>query len=80
MPLKDILGRHLYKARNHNNLSQEYVADRAGISSRYYQSLEKGSHLPSLYNYFKLIDALDSDPLRMTKSIWQEWKQENTDE
>lgn len=80
MSLKDILGRHLFSERNKNNLAQEDVADRAGISSRYYQSLEKGSHLPSLHNYFKLIDALGCDPLKLTKSIWKEWKEENKDE
>lgn len=80
MPIKDILAKHLLDERTKKNLLQDEVAHRAGISTRFYQSIENGDQQPTLHNFFRIIKALEGDFYSIASPIWQEWLDENNNE
>lgn len=51
-------GRNLIRLRNDAGLTQEKLAERAGISWRYFQSIEAGKRWPSVGVLVKLRDSL----------------------
>lgn len=57
------LGQRLYELRTEQKISQEYIAQRAGISAYTYQKFEKGESKPGtpmnpqLYTLLALADA-----------------------
>jgi transcriptional regulator with XRE-family HTH domain len=54
----EILMRRLKELRAKRKLSQEELAERAGITSQYLSRLENGRHDPSLSVLVKLANAL----------------------
>jgi transcriptional regulator with XRE-family HTH domain len=61
---------NLYDQRIRAQWTQEKLAERLKISSRYYQSLESGSHAPSFELLIRIVKALGcswSDLLRDTE-------------
>lgn len=54
-----VLSRELYRKRKARRWTQQDVADKVGISVRWYQQLEKGSHMPSALTMMRLILVLD---------------------
>jgi transcriptional regulator with XRE-family HTH domain len=58
------LGRNIARLRSRANRTQEQIAERIGVSSRYYQSMEAGRYFPSLPVLVALRAAL--------KCTWEE--------
>ena len=56
--IKEKFGRHLRKLREAKNLTQEELADKAGMHSTYIGQIERGLRNPSLVNLQKLAKAL----------------------
>ncbi len=54
-----VLSRELYRKRKALCWTQQDVADKVGISVRWYQQLEKGSHTPSALTMMRLVLVLD---------------------
>lgn len=55
MSFSSILSHELYHARKKLELTQQDVADKTGISVRWYQQLEKGAAMPSALTLMRLI-------------------------
>jgi transcriptional regulator with XRE-family HTH domain len=53
-------GRNVAKLRHRAKLTQERLAEHAGVSARYVQSLEAGEYFPALPTLLKLKTALDA--------------------
>lgn len=56
-----------------SGMTQEKLADKAGISPRYYQDLEAGHKKPSIETMFKLAKALGYDYSALFSPVWDEW-------
>ena len=60
-PTRDILARNLRRLRAERHLSQEVLADLAGLHRTYVSSVERSERNVSLDNIEKLARALDID-------------------
>lgn len=65
MDLKDVLAKNLRKERQAQELTQEELADRAGMSSRYVGSIERGAVSATVSVLGRLAEALHVDPCRL---------------
>lgn len=54
-----MFGENVRKARRSKNLTQEKLADKAGLHFTYIGQIERGLRNPSLINIHKLVKALD---------------------
>jgi transcriptional regulator with XRE-family HTH domain len=61
MDRKELLGRRIQELRKARKLSQEAVAERAGISTQYVSNIERGKENPTLDMLFTLADTLRAD-------------------
>jgi len=55
---KILLGARIKEIRRKRGLSQEKLAERAGISAQYVSNIERGKENPTLDMFFVLADAL----------------------
>lgn len=73
MSFSSVLSHELYHARKELKLTQQDVADKTGISVRWYQQLEKGADMPSALTLMRLILILGirvdvfREPLNLTE-------------
>ncbi len=70
MDLKDALATNLRRIRRSQKLTQEDLAERAGLSARYIGSIERADVSASVTVLGQLAGALDTDPCALisTKS------------
>jgi DNA-binding XRE family transcriptional regulator len=54
-------GKNIATLRTRRNLTQEKLAEKAGLSARYIQSVEAGEYFPSLPTLARLKSTLRSD-------------------
>lgn len=62
MDLKDAVATNLRRLRHAQRLSQEDLADRAGVSVKYLGMIERGQHSPTVTVLGRLADGLGIDP------------------
>lgn len=62
MDLKEIMARNLRRARHDKKLTQEELADRAGLSMRYIGAIERGDVSASVTVLGQIADALEIEP------------------
>jgi transcriptional regulator with XRE-family HTH domain len=67
MDLKEIMARNLRRARHDKNLTQEELADRAGLSMRYVGAIERGDVSASVTVLGQIADALEIEPGELLK-------------
>ena len=58
MDNKSLLGKRIRELRKNQGISQEQLAERAGISSQYVSNIERGKDNPTLDLLLGLADAL----------------------
>jgi len=63
MSLREIVARNLRRLRHDRGLSQEELADRAGINRNYVGMLEREQHAATDDMLEKLADVLEADPV-----------------
>jgi transcriptional regulator with XRE-family HTH domain len=71
MDLKDALAANLRRLRHERQLTQEGLAEQAGISSRYVGAIERADVSASVTILGQIADALGVEPcelLRMTRT------------
>lgn len=59
--IRATFGKHLRKLREEQDLTQEELADKAGMHFTYIGQIERGLRNPSLVNLHKLAKALKVD-------------------
>lgn len=57
--IKSLFGKHLRKLRLSKKLTQEELAEKAGLHSTYIGQIERGVRNPSLINLYKIAKALN---------------------
>ena len=62
MDLKEIMARNLRRTRHDKKLTQEELADRAGLSMRYVGAIERGDVSASVTVLGQIADALEIEP------------------
>lgn len=68
MDLKDVLATNLRRHRQASAMTQEELADRTGLSSRYIGSIERARVSASVSILGRLADALRMDPCELIRS------------
>lgn len=63
MKLREIVARNLRQLRQAKGMSQEELADRAGINRNYVGLLEREQHAATVDMLEKLADILEIDPI-----------------
>ena len=63
MKLREIVARNLRRLRHAKGISQEELADRAGINRNYVGMLEREEHAATIDMLEKLASVLDVDPI-----------------
>ncbi|MCQ8280145.1 helix-turn-helix domain-containing protein [Xanthobacter sp. VTT E-85242] len=62
MSLREIVATNLRRLRHAKSMSQEELADRAGINRNYVGMLEREQHSATVDMLEKLAEVLESDP------------------
>jgi transcriptional regulator with XRE-family HTH domain len=62
MSLREIVARNLRRLRQAKSLSQEELADRAGVNRNYVGMLEREEHSATVDMLEKLAEVLEADP------------------
>ena len=68
MDLKDAMAINVRRARQAQGLTQEELADRAGLSSRYLGSIERAAVSATVTVLGRIADALKTDPRDLIES------------
>ena len=66
---QEILAFNLKRLRTSVGLSQEELADRAGLHRTYISSIERSQRNVALENIFRIADALGTTPAELLKPI-----------
>lgn len=69
MDLKEVMARNLRRARHDMKLTQEELADRAGLSMRYVGAIERGDVSASVTVLGRIADALEIEPGELLKKV-----------
>jgi len=67
MDLKEVMARNLRRIRHDQKLTQEDLADRAGLSMRYVGAIERGDVSASVTVLGQIADALEIEPGELLK-------------
>ncbi|MFN4205337.1 MAG: helix-turn-helix domain-containing protein [Agrobacterium albertimagni] len=62
MDLKEVMAKNLRRERHDKKLTQEELADRAGLSMRYVGAIERGDVSASVTVLGQIADALEIEP------------------
>ncbi len=69
MDLKEVMARNLRRARHDKKLTQEELADRAGLSMRYVGAIERGDVSASVTVLGQIADALEIEPGELLNKV-----------
>lgn len=69
MDLKEVMARNLRRVRHEKELTQEELADRAGLSMRYVGAIERGDVSASVTVLGQIADALEIEPGELLKKV-----------
>ncbi|MEQ8925716.1 MAG: helix-turn-helix transcriptional regulator [Fulvivirga sp.] len=67
--LKRQIGDKLIKLRQEQNLSQEKLANMAGLDRSYISRIERSLISPTLENFFKICKALEIEPYKFLEKM-----------
>ena len=67
MDLKEVMAKNLRRARHDRKLTQEELAELAGLSARYLGAVERGDVSASVTVLGRIADALGIDPAELVK-------------
>ena len=64
-----VLGSTVRRLRTNRGISQEELADRAGLHRTYISSIERGQRNPALVSIIRLAQALGVDPSALLEDL-----------
>jgi transcriptional regulator with XRE-family HTH domain len=67
MTWEDIVGKNIRRLRKACGMTQEQLADEAGMATRYLSGVERGEENPTLRFLAKIADALGTTPADLLK-------------
>lgn len=67
MDLKEVMAKNLRRAHHDKKLTQEELADRAGLSMRYVGSIERGDVSASVTVLGQIADTLGIEPAELLR-------------
>ncbi|WIW50314.1 helix-turn-helix transcriptional regulator (plasmid) [Bradyrhizobium sp. 62B] len=67
MDLKEIMALNLRRKRHDRQMTQEELAERAGLSARYVGAIERGDVSASVTVLGQIASALDTEPAELLK-------------
>ena len=67
MDLKEVMAKNLRRARHDRKLTQEELAESAGLSARYLGAIERGDVSASVTVLGRIADALGVEPSELVK-------------
>lgn len=67
MDLREVMAKNLRRTRHDKKLTQEELADRAGLSMRYVGSIERGDVSASVTVLGQIADALGIEPAELLR-------------
>lgn len=67
MDLKEVMARNLRRTRHDHKLTQEELAERAGLSARYVGAIERGDVSASVTVLGQIADALGIEPAELVR-------------
>ncbi|MBV8687065.1 MAG: helix-turn-helix transcriptional regulator [Alphaproteobacteria bacterium] len=65
MDMRKLVGRNAARLRKAADLTQEQLAERAGISQQYISDLERGKRNPTVVTLYELATALGVRPVEL---------------
>ncbi len=65
MDLKEVMATNLRRARHDQKLTQEDLAEKSGLSSRYIGAIERGAVSASVTVLGQIADALNVSPCKL---------------
>jgi transcriptional regulator with XRE-family HTH domain len=68
MNLTEVMATNVRRARHAGNMTQEELADRAGLSARYLGSIERAEVSATITVLERLAQALDVDPCDLIRA------------
>ena len=68
-PAASTLGQRIKRYRNRLGISQEALADRAGLHWTFVGQVERGQRNLSLHNLLKIAAGLDIDPAKLVQGL-----------
>lgn len=69
MDLKEVMAINMRRLRHDKDMTQEDVAERAGLSPRYIGSIERGKVSASVSVLGKVADAFGVDPCELIRTL-----------
>lgn len=69
MDLKDVMAANVRRVRHRADLTQEELADRAGLSPRYIGSIERGQVSASVTVLGQIAEALKVDAAELVRAL-----------
>jgi transcriptional regulator with XRE-family HTH domain len=69
MDLKEVVAINLRRIRHAKELTQEELADAAGLSARYVGAIERADKSPSVSVVGRIADALEIDPCELIRAV-----------
>lgn len=73
MDTKQLIGMRIKELRRSKNMSQEELAEKAGISSKYLSSIERGKENPTLDTFMNLGAALGVEIMEIFNFSHEGW-------
>ncbi len=73
MSIKEAVATEVKSRRENTGLSQDKVAAKANLSTRFYRSVESGEKMPSINTVFKIAKALDIHYSVLLEQVWEYW-------
>lgn len=71
--IREFLAQSIRKHRIDREMSQDDLAGKAGISTRYLQEIEAAEKQPSITTLFKIAKAFDIHYSELLNGCWREW-------
>lgn len=59
MDMRKLVGRNCERIRKERGWTQEYLAERAGLSQQYLSGLERGKRNPTIVTIYEIAQALN---------------------